>query len=304
MKTSNLILIAAIVLSGAIGFILGRNSAPTQTTTIAANGSTAVNTPPTTKKGEATDLSPTAKNKKSDKPTAVTVSEPATKPEPKSEVKKPEPTKKSGNTKVAGRSIKGISDIKIGSVLSTISENLEAKNLSYNSSLMQDCSGIYHQLKDSIQSRIPVLSSAEYVYPPVESVRSSRQIADWYYTHGNLTVIEDAIASRNVIRPGTVLFFGRSGKKYSNIDIEMLTDKSNGYTRNGAIMHVAVVTEIQTDENGDLVNYTMMHGRSSRYPASRSGSMEVQSKNTKNLPPFGHWNQQLVAIADIATRKK
>ncbi|MEM6799885.1 MAG: hypothetical protein AAF696_00700 [Bacteroidota bacterium] len=193
----------------------------------------------------------------------------------------------------------GISDDKISSILTSISENMEKQKLQYVSSKGQDCSGIYHKLKDSIQNRLPSL--AAYEYPKYNSVRSSRQIADWYHKNGNLLIVEDAMASRNSIRPGSVMFFGRPNKKYSNMDIDMLTDRNNNYTKNGAIMHIAVVTSVKTDAEGNVLEYTMMHGRNSRIHASRTGSKEKQSKRKPNLPPFGNWSQQWVAVANIAT---
>ena len=217
------------------------------------------------------------------------------------------PTKATGATMGDGHRLDrikmGISDNKISTILSAVSENMEAKNLAYISSLMQDCSGIFHQLKDSLQSRLPALAQngGGYQYPAPTEARSSRQIADWYYKKNNLLIVEDAVAARNSIRPGSVMFYGKSGKKFSNINIDMLTDRNNNYTSNGAIMHIAVVTAVTTDADGNVVDYTIMHGRNKKYPASRSGSKEVQSRNTPNLPPFGNWSQQLVAIANIAT---
>jgi hypothetical protein len=197
----------------------------------------------------------------------------------------------------------GISDKKIGETLTAIAENLEDKKLVYNSKLMQDCSGIFHQMKDSLQKRIPVLSKIQgkFQYPSSKNIRNTRQIADWYFKNNNLLIVEDAMAARNSIRPGAVMFYGKSNKKFTNIDIDMLTDRDNNYTSNGAIMHIAVVTAVTTDEEGNVINYTIMHGRNPRNHASRTGSKAVQSKRTKGLPPFGNWSQQLVAIANIAT---
>lgn len=196
----------------------------------------------------------------------------------------------------------GISDHKLSFELETIAQNLEKKKLAYVTSLGQDCSGIFHQIKDSLQARIPALrQSAQYQYPSFTNDRSSRQIADWYYRNNNLLIVEDAMASRNSIRPGSVLFFSKPGKTFKNITIEMLTDRDNNYTSNGAIMHIAVVTSVQMDENGDVIAYTMMHGRNKKYPASRSGSKVVQSDFTPGLPPFGNWSQQWVAVANIMT---
>lgn len=198
----------------------------------------------------------------------------------------------------------GISDKKIGEILSAIAQNLEDKRLEYRSDLLQDCSGIYHQMKDSLQKRFPVLAEgATYQYPSSKSVRNTRQIADWFYKNNNLLIVQDAVASRNSIRPGSVMFYGKSNKTFKNIDIDMLTDRANNYTPNGAIMHIAVVTDVKTDAEGNVIEYTIMHGRNPRRHASRTGSKEEQSKRTKGLPPFGNWSQQLVAIANIATPK-
>jgi hypothetical protein len=186
----------------------------------------------------------------------------------------------------------------------SISKNLEAKNLAYDASKSQDCSGIYHQLKDSIQVRLPALKQgSEYKYPQYKSDRSSRRIADWYHRNNNLLIVDDPIASKNSIRPGTVLFFGQSRKGIKNLTINDLTDRDNSFTRNGIIMHVAVVTQVFIDDNGNVTGYDMMHGRNSDTPASISGSKEIQSTNTKGLPPFGNWKQHWVAAANMATRK-
>ena len=202
----------------------------------------------------------------------------------------------------------GISDDKISKVLSAISKNMERKKLAYVSSLSQDCSGIYHQIKDSLQVRLPALrESATYHYPKYNTDRSSRQIADWYHKNNNLLIVKDPMASRNSIRPGSVMFFGRSGEIFRDLTIEKLTDSKNNYTKNGAIQHVAVVTSIKKDKEGNVKEYTMMHARYPEGPhASRSGSKEVQSNSAKNKAkvapyPFGHWTQQWVGIANIAT---
>ena len=230
--------------------------------------------------------------------------EPEVEPEPEKPVEpietvEPKPISRKG----LPRTKMGISDKKIGEILSSISENLEAEKLIYDGSLMQDCSGIFHQVKDRLKERLPALAGAEYQYPSSKNVRNTRQIADWYYKNNNLLIVQDALASRNSIRPGSVMFFGDSGKTFKNIDIDMLTDRANNYTSNAAIEHIAVVTAVTTDAEGIVVDYTMMHGRSKGKIAKRTGSKEVQSTRTPNLPPFGHWKQQLVAIANIATPK-
>ncbi len=206
----------------------------------------------------------------------------------------------------------GLADHSVGEdrlaiVIDNIAQALEARNLAYRSDLSQDCSGIYHQIKDSLQRRIPDLGPrGNYHYPSYTADRSSRQIAHWYYTNNNLHIVQDALADRNKIRPGTVVFFGRTEEKYSNITIELLTNPGKFIHdgTNGKIMHIAVVTQVERDDAGNVVRYTMMHGRNSRHNASRTsanydGPGSYAQQHVKF--PFGNWNQQLVALANIET---
>lgn len=187
-------------------------------------------------------------------------------------------------------------------VLDTIARTIEAQRLAYDSGSGQDCSGIFHRVKDSLIARLPLLAdTARYVFPDFGTARSSRQIADWYYRHGNLLLVTDPLAARHTLRPGAVLFFSRPGRRYRQVDIELLTDRNGGYTRKGAISHVAIVTAVTRDADGLVTEYTMLHGRNRKLPASRSSSRAVQSRFTKGLPPFGNWSQQWVAVARVET---
>jgi len=106
----------------------------------------------------------------------------------------------------------------------------------------------------------------------------------------------DATEHTDKIVPGAVLFFGHSGTKYSPTTIEELTSPHDGI-----INHVAVVTSVKRNSEGELEEYTMMHAHNKRRPASRSTSKEIQS-SYNDLPAFGNWNQQLVGIATIHTK--
>ncbi len=307
MKTSTIFLAIAIPVVGIIGYYIGRNSAAAATPAIAANVSSEEPGPPEDNSETNIDsletadstLATTAEQNtpSTSEPASPSTAAPATPPVA------PLPTADPTGGSIVLEPVKtGISDDKISRVLESISDNMEKQKLAYVSSLGQDCSGIFHRIKDSIQVRLPALRDGYgYKYPKYSKDRSSRQIADWYYRNGNLMIIEDAVAARNSIRPGSVMFFGKPNKKFRNMTIEKLTDRDNNYTSNGIIMHVAVVTSVRTDEEGNVVDYTMMHGRNSRIHASRTGSKEVQSKRTKGLPPFGNWSQQWVAVANIAT---
>lgn len=202
-----------------------------------------------------------------------------------------------------------VNEERLGIIIDLISEELEAQELEYISSKGQDCSGIYHKIKDLVQKRMSVLGDkTKFHYPSFTEDRNSRQIAHWYYDHNNLHIVQDAYVDRNLITPGTVVFFGRTEEKYSNINIDLLTNPGKFIHdgTNGKIMHIAIVTTVERDDAGNVVKYDMMHGRNSRNFASRTtanydgpgGYGKAYAKF-----PFGNWNQQLVALAHIETPK-
>ncbi|RMG55845.1 MAG: hypothetical protein D6722_27300 [Bacteroidetes bacterium] len=202
-----------------------------------------------------------------------------------------------------------VQDGSLATLLETVARNMEAQKLAYVSSLGQDCSGIYHKLKDSVKLHIPAFRDpARFTFPEYASVRSSRHIAYWYHEHDNLYIVRDGKAAMNMVKPGCVMFFGRTDEQYNNITIDLLTNPNGNFVHdgiNGKIMHIAVVTSVEKDENGNVVEYTMMHGRNTRYPASRSsGNCDCPSKGLDKQFgkfPFGNWNQQWVAMANIET---
>ncbi|MEQ8706527.1 MAG: hypothetical protein RIC19_21530 [Phaeodactylibacter sp.] len=202
-----------------------------------------------------------------------------------------------------------VNEERLGIILDLISEDLESQQLEYISSKGQDCSGIYHKIKDLVQKKMSVLGDkTKFHYPTFSKDRNSRQIADWYYRHDNLHIVQDANKDRNLITPGTVVFFGRTEEKYSNITIDLLTNPGKFVHdgTNGKIMHIAIVTTVEKDDAGNVIKYDMMHGRNSRNFASRTtanydGPGSYAKKHAKF--PFGNWNQQLVALAHIETPK-
>ena len=105
-------------------------------------------------------------------------------------------------------------------------------------------------------------------------------------------MVTDAVAQRNLIRPGAVMFFGRSGKKYNDLNVENLTG--------GIIFHIGVVTEVTKDDNGDVTGYVMFHGRRPGKAAERSHYHQIAPPRA-GFPPLGNWNQQWVGIAYIMT---
>lgn len=184
-------------------------------------------------------------------------------------------------------------------ILDLISQELEDQKLEYKTELGQDCSGIYHKIKDQLQRKMKELGDkSKYHYPTYAEDRDSRAVAKWYHKNNNLYIVRDALADGNKIRPGTVMFYGQTDKQYNNPGIEQLT------TRGVGIMHVAVVTKVEQDDAGNVAKYTIMHGRNTKYTASRTGgNCDCGGSTAKQHAkfPFGNWNQPWVAMANIET---
>jgi len=140
---------------------------------------------------------------------------------------------------------------------------------------------------------------SKYHYPTYAEDRDSRAVAKWYHNNNNnLYIVRDAKADGNKIRPGTVMFYGQTDKQYSNPSIDELT------TRGVGIMHIAVVTKVEKDDAGNVTKYTIMHGRNTKYTASRTGgNCDCGGSTAKQHAkfPFGNWNQPWVAMANIET---
>lgn len=179
--------------------------------------------------------------------------------------------------------------------LTLLSEKMEKDSLMYdnkNAARLQDCSGIFHQIAKKVSTWCE-----EYQYPLPNEVRDSRSIAGWYHRKNTLIIIEDPLAQRNLIRPGSVMFFGQSGKKYENLIPEMLYAKSD-YSQQGIVGHIGIVTEVKKDTNGDVESYVMMHGRRPGVTAQRSHYHSIKPPRF-GYPILGNWEQQWVGISNI-----
>ena len=167
-------------------------------------------------------------------------------------------------------------------------KNFEKQKIAYNSIPLSDCSGMFHRLAIAVKDFCP-----DYTYPEPEEARDTRALARWYYDHNNLAIIQDAAASGYLIRPGSVMFFGNSEVKYTNITIDKIAVK-------GGIEHMGTVVSVEKDKDGKVVAYTMFHGRN---PSKPAGTTVHKLKNSnKKVPPYGNWTQQWVAVANIATQ--
>ncbi len=140
-----------------------------------------------------------------------------------------------------------LSENRIGTQLIYISESITALQLPYivGGPQLQDCSGIFLRITDSLKARIPALADkSKYTFPNANEHRSSRGIARWYHEHGNLHIVENGKAEANRIHPGSVMFFANTDQKYSNMNIDLLAGPASGVPK-GAIMHIATVVSVE-----------------------------------------------------------
>ena len=184
------------------------------------------------------------------------------------------------------------SDDDLSLQLTLLAERMEKDSLWYdlkNPKRLQDCSGIFHRISQFVEKKCE-----GYTYPSTKKARDSRTLSGWFFDNNNLKIIEDPVADRNLIRPGSVMFFAGTGKKYQNMTIDQL---SAPYP-NGIVSHIGVVTEVKKNEDGDVTGYVMMHGRRPGVFAQRSHYHAIEPPRF-GYPPLGNWNQQWIAVGYI-----
>lgn len=170
-------------------------------------------------------------------------------------------------------------------------KNFEKQKIAYNSIPLSDCSGMFHRLAMAVRDFCP-----DYRYPEPDEARDTRDLARWYFDNSNLVIVQDASSGGRLIRPGSVMFFGNSDVKYTNITIDKIAVR-------GGIEHMGTVVEVEKDEAGNVIGYSMFHGRNPRKPAGITKHKKVsRSLSRGQLPSFGNWTQQWVAVANIATQ--
>lgn len=166
----------------------------------------------------------------------------------------------------------------------------------YSRELKNDCSGIFHQVLDGMRADCP-----DAIIPTIDQARSSRNIAVWYASHGELKIIRDPSSEGDLIQPGKVLFYGHashaSSYNYKTMTIDTLAKQGTG------INHVAIVTDVTRDENGVLQSYVIFHGRNEGKPASKTTSRRTYDRHSE-LPVYGNWGEPWLAIADPILAKE
>jgi hypothetical protein len=181
----------------------------------------------------------------------------------------------------------------IPALLATVAD-LEAKSIRYGIGPLSDCSGIIHRVLMGLQRRCP-----DNKYPDVRKCRDSRGLAGWYHRQGKLIRVKNAVAQSDLIRPGMVLFFGRTGVRYKNASVKTLLSPRHG------IYHVGVVVRTYRDGKGKLTGYELFHGHGRRGKTKASVTKWHKRRPTRaGYPPFGNGRQQLVAMAQIVQFRK
>jgi hypothetical protein len=184
-------------------------------------------------------------------------------------------------------------DFNLQAHLKAFARDIERQKIMYDSEPLSKCSGMFLRTCRVVAEACPGAR-----FRNLEAEASTRDEAIWFEKQNRLLLIEDAANSGHMIRPGSVLFFGYQGKKYQkgvDLDMETLSPPGKG------IEHMGVVTDV-TQENGQVVSYRMFHGRSAGKPAAitthyRNPNSRSSSRN--DLPAYGNWDQQWVAIAYI-----
>jgi len=152
----------------------------------------------------------------------------------------------------------------------------------------KDCSGMFIRLCEALSEA----TCDGYLFPG-RSFHSSRALAAWYHRQEELQLVTKPKKSIDLIQVGQVMFYGRPGTKTPK---RMTVDMLSGATQPGLVGHIGVVVGVDRTEEGELLAYTLYHGRSSGKAAARSVIRKSQN------PDFGNWGQPWLAVSPILIR--
>lgn len=163
---------------------------------------------------------------------------------------------------------------------------LHTQRIMYNSASLSDCSGMFHRIVQSFQAQC-----SGYALPHPVRDRTSRQIARWYARQGRFTVVTNPWKQASLIRPGMVMFYGRTGRRYVDLGRPSLIPVTR------SIGHLGVVVAVRRDRQGRILGYHLFHGRRPGKPAA------ITTYHTRNHPtaPFGNGVEQWIGIAPFAS---
>lgn len=180
----------------------------------------------------------------------------------------------------------------LGTFLSQYASEIEAEPdkwmYSNKASDFKDCSGMFIRLCEALSEA----TCDGYLYPG-RSFHSSRALAAWYHRQEELRLVTKPKESSDLIQVGQVMFYGRSGTKTPK---RMTVDMLSGSAQSGLVGHIGVVVDVDRTAAGELLAYTLYHGRSSGKAAARSVIRKSQN------PDFGNWGQPWLAVSPILIR--
>ena len=179
--------------------------------------------------------------------------------------------------------------IDLAGPVADIAAAIEDSSFLYAVKPLTDCSGIFHRLLRRMQKRCP-----DQAYPPIETYRDTRDLARWYHEQGKLILVQDALASADLIKPGAVLFYGQRDSIYTNFTAEELFQRGTG------INHMGVVVRVHKDDAGQVTSYELFHGhgRPGKTPASTT-NYHRRVPTRPSYPPLGNGTEQWVAFATL-----
>ncbi|MFK7997215.1 MAG: hypothetical protein AB8B87_23995 [Granulosicoccus sp.] len=181
----------------------------------------------------------------------------------------------------------------------------------------RDCSGNFLRLSSHIAEQCDVelvaprgvrkyVDGGDNERPGRAAARTTRGIAKWYDEQGkfvpvfydgtvDLTEAPGAlIAIRNKIKTGSVLWFSFE-KPLAEIKKEGLFKEVGGL-----INHMATVTSVEKDDNGDVIAWYMYHGINGKKNNDITPQWWTYPTvfGDKKYPPGGYWGQRLVGFAE------
>ncbi|MDM8559599.1 septal ring lytic transglycosylase RlpA family protein [Candidatus Parabeggiatoa sp. HSG14] len=164
--------------------------------------------------------------------------------------------------------------------------------LKYDSSQLQDCAGIFHQVVKQFKHDY----CPNYDYPNVSHARDTRRIAKWYHKRGELILIHSPLQQSSMIKPGAVMFYGYPNKRYKNVKAKDL------FVQNTGINHIGVVISVMRDVKNKVLSYQLFHGRRPGKPSSITDFHKRQSTHSY-YPPFGNGREQWLAITPLVKQQ-
>ncbi len=147
---------------------------------------------------------------------------------------------------------------------------------------------------------------------PKAKARDSRSLAKWYQDQGrfipiyydnvtaDITQPSDSLKmNRHRIKPGAVLWFSRSLPTSAGGVNALFARREPG-----SINHMGTVVSTKLDNEGQLIQYSMYHGRRAGKLATITHTQYWQwpltyTKGGRKYPPAGYWKQYLVGIGTL-----